>query len=162
MVVQAGPNRVELKEFERWATPLDEGIAPVVAGDLATLLGTTQVATLPLPTGFAPAYQAAIDVQRFELTPGQSVLLEAVWVVRRSTGGEPRMGRTVERERRKRRVRSACSRAQTRARQGERDIAAAIRALAATKSSPRSGGCSLALEPSGFARDRITSSRRPA
>ena len=97
-VVQAGPNRVELKEFERWATPLDEAVARVVAGDLATLLGATEVATVPLPTGFAPAYQVAIDVQRFESTPGQGVLLEAVWVARRAVGGEPRMGRTVANE----------------------------------------------------------------
>jgi uncharacterized lipoprotein YmbA len=45
--------------------------AKCVAGDLAILLGTTEVATVPLPPGFAPAYYAAIDVQRFESTPGQ-------------------------------------------------------------------------------------------
>lgn len=102
-VVQVAENRVELEEFERWATPIDQGIARVVAADLATLLGTTQVATLPLPQGFAPAYQVSIDVQRFESRPGSGVLLEAVWVVRRSPaaptpaagGPQPRIGRTT-------------------------------------------------------------------
>jgi uncharacterized lipoprotein YmbA len=134
MVVQAGPNRVELKEFERWATPLDEAIARVIAGDLATLLGTTQVATVPLPTGFAPAYQAAIDVQRFESTPNQGVLLEAVWVVRRFAGGEPRMGRTVASESAGgegfEELAAAHSRALSKL---SSDIAAAIRAATATK-----------------------------
>jgi len=133
-VVQAGPNRVELKEFERWATPLDEAIARVVAGDLATLLGTTEVATVPLPTGFSPAYQAAIDVQRFESTPGQGVLLEAVWVARRAVGGEPRMGRTVASESAAGEGFETLAAAHSRAlAKVSVDIAAAIRALAATK-----------------------------
>ncbi len=134
LVVQAGPNRVELKEFERWATPLDEAVARVVAGDLATLLGTTQVATVPLPTGFAPAYQAAIDVQRFESTPNQGVLVEAVWVVRRSAGGEPRMGRTVASENAGGEGFETLAAAHSRAlAKVSVDIAAAIRALAETK-----------------------------
>jgi uncharacterized protein len=133
-VVQVAQNRVELEEFDRWATPLDEGIARVVAGDLATLLGTTQVATVPLPTGFAPAYQAAIDVQRFESTPNQGVLLEAVWAVRRSAGGEPRMGRTVASESAGGEGFEALAAAHSRAlAKVSADIAAAIRTLAATK-----------------------------
>lgn len=134
MVVQVAQNRVELKEFERWATPLNESIARVVAGDLAALLGTTQVATVPLPRGFVAAFQAAIDVQRFESIPGQGVLIEAVWVVRKSTGGEPRMGRTVASESAGgegfETLASAHSRALAKV---SSDIAAAIRALAATK-----------------------------
>jgi uncharacterized lipoprotein YmbA len=134
MVVQAGPNRVELKEFERWATPLDEAIARVVAGDLATLLGTTQVATVPLPIGFVPAYQASIDVQRFESTPGQGVLLEAVWVARKTAGGEPRMGRTVASESAGGEGFETLAAAHSRAlAKVSADIAAAIRALAESK-----------------------------
>jgi hypothetical protein len=133
-VVQVAQNRVELEEFERWATPLDEGIARVVAGDLATLLGTMQVATVPLAPGFMPAYQAAIDVQRFESTPGQGVLIEAVWVVRRATGGEPRMGRTVASESAGGEGFEALAAAHSRAlAKLSVDIAAAIRAVAATK-----------------------------
>jgi uncharacterized lipoprotein YmbA len=133
-VVQAGPNRVELKEFERWATPLDEAVARVVAGDLATLLGATEVATVPLPTGFAPAYQVAIDVQRFESTPGQGVLLEAVWVARRAVGGEPRMGRTVANESAAGEGFETLAAAHSRAlAKVSVDIAAAIQTLAATK-----------------------------
>src|SRR5262245_32782491 len=82
-VVQAEPNRLTLEEFERWAAPLDEGIARVIAADLTVLLGTTQVITVPLPPGFIPAYQVAIDVQRFESVPGKGVVVDAVWVVRR-------------------------------------------------------------------------------
>ena len=114
--------------------PLDEGIARVVAGDLAVLLGTNQVATVPLPTGFAPAYQVAIDVQRFESKPGSGVLVDAVWVVRRSAGGDPRMGRTVASETAGGEGFDALAAAHSRAlAKVSGDIAAAIRAAAATK-----------------------------
>jgi uncharacterized protein len=45
---------------------------------------------------FAPAYRVTIDVQRFDSVPGQSALVEAVWTVRRTAGGETRSGRRVE------------------------------------------------------------------
>jgi uncharacterized lipoprotein YmbA len=92
--VQAAPNRVEVDEFNRWAGPLDDNIARVIAGDLAVLLGTPQVATVPL-ANFKPAYQVTIDVQRFESVPGKSVLVEAVWVVHKSAGGTAESGRTI-------------------------------------------------------------------
>ena len=123
-----------IQEFERWASPLDEGIARAVAGNLAVLLGTTQVATVPLPPGFAPAYQAAIDVQRFESKPGSGVLVDAVWVVRKSAGGDPRMGRTVASETVRGEDFDALAAAHSRAlAKVSGDIATAIRAAAATK-----------------------------
>ena len=133
-VVQVAENRVAIQEFERWASPLDEGIARAVAGDLAVLLGTTRVATVPLPPGFAPAYQAAIDVQRFESKPGSGVLVDAVWVVRKSAGGDPRMGRTVASETAGGEDFDALAAAHSRAlAKVSGDIAMAIRAAAATK-----------------------------
>jgi uncharacterized lipoprotein YmbA len=134
LVVQVAENRVAPQEFERWASPLDEGIGRAIAGDLGVLLGTNQVATVPLPTGFAPAYQVAIDVQRFESRPGSGVLVDAVWVVRRTAGGEPRMGRTVASETAGGEGFDALAAAHSRAlAKVSADIAAAIRAAAATK-----------------------------
>ena len=96
-VVQAAPNRVDVDEFNRWAAPLNDAVAQVVAGDLVKLLGTPNVAAAPM-ANFDPAYRATIDVQRFDSVPGQAALLEAVWTVRRTAGGETRSGRTVARE----------------------------------------------------------------
>ncbi len=97
-VVQVATNRVQVDEFNRWAEPLNDNIARVVAGDLAALLGTTQVATAPL-ANFNSAYRVAIDIQRFESVRGKSVLIEAMWVVHRTTtGGNTRSGRTVASE----------------------------------------------------------------
>jgi uncharacterized protein len=96
-VVQAAPNRVDVDEFNRWAAPLNDAIAQVVAGDLVKLLGTPNVAAAPM-ANFDPAYRVTIDVQRFESIRGQAALLEAVWTVRATTGAQTRSGRTVARE----------------------------------------------------------------
>src|ERR1035437_9411105 len=45
ITVQLATNRVAVDEFNRWAEPLNENIARVVAGNLSVLLGTSQVAT---------------------------------------------------------------------------------------------------------------------
>jgi len=141
-VVQVGSNRVAVDEFNRWAAPLDENIARVVAGDLTTLLGTPRVARAPL-ANFDPAYRVTIDVQRFESVPGESVLIEAVWAVRASSDGKTgdgktgsgvvRSGRTVAKEPVQGQGFDALAAAHSRAlAQVSRDIAAAIRAEAGT------------------------------
>jgi uncharacterized lipoprotein YmbA len=96
-VVQVAPNRVEIDEFNRWASPLNDGIARAVASNLSVLLGTPHVATA-LVANTAPACRVTIDVQRFESIPGEAVLIEAMWAVRKTAGGEPRSGRTIARE----------------------------------------------------------------
>jgi uncharacterized lipoprotein YmbA len=95
--VQVAPNRVAVDEFNRWAAPLSDNIARVVAGNLAVLLGTPRVAAIPA-ANFAVAYRVTINVQRFEMVPGKSVLVDAVWVVLPPTGGLAQSGRTVVNE----------------------------------------------------------------
>ena len=91
--VQVAPNRVAVDEFNRWAAPLNENIARVVAGDLAVLLGTPRVAAVSL-ANFEPAYRVTIDIQKFESSLGNSAQIEAVWVVRKSAGTISLSGRT--------------------------------------------------------------------
>ncbi len=97
MVVQAAPNRVEFEEYNRWAAPLSDSIAIAVAGDLAVLLGTPDVAVAPL-ANFNPAYRVTIAVQRFESILGQSVLLDAIWVVRSVADDKTQAGHSIVRE----------------------------------------------------------------
>jgi len=133
-VVQVAPNRVEVEEFNRWVAPLSDGIARAVAGDLTVLLGTPDVATAPL-ANFNPSYWVTIDVQRFDSIRGQEALLEAVWTVRRTTGGETRSGRTLARETVQGDGFDALAAAHSRAlAKMSGDIAAAIRAEAEEKS----------------------------
>ena len=93
-VVQVAPNRVDVDEFNRWAAPLDDGIARAVAGDLAVDLGTQNVSTGPF-ANFNPNYRVTIDVQRFESVAGQNALLDAAWTVHKIAGGQTRSGRTI-------------------------------------------------------------------
>jgi uncharacterized lipoprotein YmbA len=131
-VVQVAPNRVDVDEFNRWAAPLNDGIARTVAGDLAVLLGTPDVAIAPL-ANFRPAYRVTIDVQRFDSVQGQTVLVEAVWAVHQTAGGETRSGRTVARQTVQGDTFEALAAAHSRAlAQVSRDIAAAIRTDADT------------------------------
>ena len=104
-VVQVAPNRVEVDEFNRWVAPLTDGIARAVAGDLAVLLGTPDVASSQL-ANFTPDYRVTIDVQRFETTKGQGVTVEAVWTVRKSCRRRDPRG-TYGRAARQRRVRAS-------------------------------------------------------
>jgi len=96
-VVEVAPNRVEVDEFNRWASPLNDSIARVVAGDLSSLLDTPQVATWPL-ANFSADYRVTIDVQGFRSIKGQAAVLDAVWVVSQSATGVSRSGRTIARE----------------------------------------------------------------
>jgi uncharacterized lipoprotein YmbA len=96
-VVQVAPNRVEEDEFNRWAAPLNDGIARAVAGDLAALLGTPDVAAAPF-ANFDPNYMVTIEVQRFESIRGEAAVIDAVWTVRKAAGGVTRSGHTVARE----------------------------------------------------------------
>ena len=96
-VVQKASNRVDIDEFNRWSAPLGESIARVVAGDLSAQLGTPNVATAPL-ANFNPDYQVTMNVQRFDTVEGQGTIIEAVWVVRKTVGGQTRTGRAVAHE----------------------------------------------------------------
>jgi uncharacterized lipoprotein YmbA len=131
-VVQVAPNRVEVDEYNRWIAPLGDSIARVVAGDLATLLGTPDVATAPF-AHFAPVYRVTIDVQRFDSIQGEAAVLDAVWVVHKASSGSTRQGRTVAREAVQGEGFEGLAAAHSRAvAQMSSDIATAIRASADT------------------------------
>ena len=130
IVVSAGPNQVRLEEFNRWAAPLQNSIARVVADNLVLMLGTPRV-TLSAQTLSADAdYRAAIDVQSFQSAPGEAAILDAVWTVRRTKDGKAETGRTTAREIVQEKSYDALAAAHSRAlARLSRDIAAAVRAL---------------------------------
>jgi uncharacterized lipoprotein YmbA len=97
IVVTTSPNQVRLEEFNRWASPLQNNIARVVAENLVAMLGTPRV-TLSQSLSADADYRAAIEVQRFESTPGEAATLDAVWTVIRAKDGKSQTGRTNVRE----------------------------------------------------------------
>jgi len=128
MVVTVGPNQVRLDEFNRWAAPLANNIARVLAENLVGLLGTSRVTTAP--TGSAVDYRVVVEVQRFELVPGDAVTFDAVWTVKRSRDGKSQSGRTTMREPAPDRGYDGVAAAQSRAvARLSQDVAGAVRAL---------------------------------
>ncbi len=97
MVLRTGPNQVDVSDRYRWAEPLRGGIARVVADTLARELGTSRVAT-SRPAEGASDYRVAIEVQRFDATPGEGATVEALWTVHGAKAGAPRTGHTLARE----------------------------------------------------------------
>ena len=92
-VVRVNANQVAIAEQARWAEPLKSAIARVVAANLATALNGR---VAPQRSGDAD-YRVALEVQRFESTPGDGVLIDAAWSVAPKSG-ERRSGRSMARE----------------------------------------------------------------
>jgi uncharacterized lipoprotein YmbA len=98
VVVTVGPNQVRLDEFNRWAAPVQNEIARVVAENLVAMLGTPRVTMYPQTLAAGADYRAAVEVQRFESAPGHAATIDAVWTVSRAKDGRARTGRTTVRE----------------------------------------------------------------
>jgi uncharacterized lipoprotein YmbA len=94
IVVRVGPNQVDIDEFNRWASPLQNDIARVVAENLVSMLGTPDVTLFPQTTGAGATHRVVIGVLRFDSVPGGAAALDAVWTVRRAKEDASRTGRT--------------------------------------------------------------------
>jgi uncharacterized lipoprotein YmbA len=81
IVTRTGLNTLKVDEFHRWAGPLQERIASVMAENISLLLATDQVFVYPWESGFKPLYRIALDIRYFEGQLGKNVVLEVVWQV---------------------------------------------------------------------------------
>jgi uncharacterized protein len=127
IVVHTGPNQVSQNEFNRWASPLKDNIARVVAANLSAMLGTSRVSSA---LNIDADYRVAIDVQTFESAPGDAATLSALWTVRRVKDGKTDTGSTSDREPVSLKSYEALAAAHSRALSRlSADIAEAIRAL---------------------------------
>ncbi|MFZ4537578.1 PqiC family protein [Propionivibrio sp.] len=98
-VLRTGSNQVMVSELNRWAEPLKKAIPRVIAAHLALQLGTYQVYTYPQTISPDPDFRVLVDVQRFELAPGQQeVILEALWSIQRGAKGDLKPGHSLIRE----------------------------------------------------------------
>ena len=98
MAIKTGANQVFLEENERWASPLKDNIARVVADDLSDLLGTSQVILFPQSPAAGAFYRVIIDILRFDLELGKAATMDALWIVNpasASTNRQPQRIRTI-------------------------------------------------------------------
>ncbi len=98
VVSSSGSNQLTFDDFNRWASPLQDNIAHVVAEDLVVLLGTPRVTLFPQTIATEVDYRVEIEVRNFESSPGQAAALDAAWTVRRTKDGKAQTGRSSVRE----------------------------------------------------------------
>ncbi len=85
IVTRSGKNELKLSEFDRWAGSLESDIGRVLVEDISSIL-PPDCASVLYWTSYSesqvPAsYRVEVNVDRFEGTLGDSVLLKAQWKV---------------------------------------------------------------------------------
>jgi len=98
LVVRVGANQVALVDQHRWAEPLKSEIPRLIAENLSQLLGAKQVVTYSQNLVRDAEFRVLVDIKRFDSTVGQTVTIDALWTVRRASGGEPATGRSLAQE----------------------------------------------------------------
>lgn len=99
LVIRVAADRVDIVETERWAEPLKSEIPRLLAENLSRLLRPARVSTTDQSESRDAEYHVLVDIQRFESVPGEGVMIDALWSVRRSAvGAAPRRGRSQVRE----------------------------------------------------------------
>jgi len=81
IVTRASRSELQVAEFARWAEPLEENLARVLAENLSILLSTDRIAVYPWKRWTPIDYQVTVDVTRFDGQPGGDVSLRARWTV---------------------------------------------------------------------------------
>lgn len=74
--------QVRYSPTDRWAEPLAEAIATVIAAQLTELLGVPGIADYPWAAGVLPDYAVPVRVLHFESDGSGTVRLEARWAIR--------------------------------------------------------------------------------
>ena len=136
IVLRVGPNEVTYVELHRWAGPLRNEIPRIIADNLAGYLNIRQVAAYPQSAGDNADYRVLVDIQRFDSTLGESVIIDALWSIKRQSDGAARTGRSTAKESSSGGTYEAVVAGHSRALATvSREIAEAIRSMTATTSS---------------------------
>jgi uncharacterized protein len=81
IVTRAGPNTLQVAEFDRWAAPLRESFSQVLAENLRSLIPTDRVAVFPWPQTMPIEYEVEVTVLRFDGALGGECALVARWQI---------------------------------------------------------------------------------
>ena len=90
IVTRTDADQVDLSQFYRWAEPLDEGIARVLAEEIGARVPTNRIVTFPWRGSIARVlqYQVVVAVLRFDARQGGGVVLDARWRILGKDGTE--------------------------------------------------------------------------
>ncbi len=96
LVLSIDSNQVQIDEFSRWAAPLADEVTRVTVLNLTQLLGGAEVGPSTGGAATSAVVRLRIDIVGFEARPGEVVLIDARWSLRR--GDTTRQGRALLRE----------------------------------------------------------------
>lgn len=82
LVVRQGDGRLMVLSEDRWTGSLSSQLSTALSQSLTQRLGMPPVQKLVAEAAVTSVTKVQLDVQRFDLLPGQSVALDAVWSVR--------------------------------------------------------------------------------
>jgi hypothetical protein len=129
IVVRAGGDEVRFSGEHHWAEPLKDGIARVVAENLAAMVPTDAVVVFPWRAPWTVAYRVTMEILRFDGPLGGPVVLNARWRLLDAEGRELTLKAVALSEPAADRSYAALVAAQSRVLAAvSRDIAGAIRA----------------------------------
>lgn len=90
IVTRSGADHLELATFQRWAEPLEDGIARILAEQIGDRVPTERIVVYPWRGAIARAlqYQVVVAVMRFDGSQGGDVMLDARWRILGKNGAE--------------------------------------------------------------------------
>jgi uncharacterized lipoprotein YmbA len=89
IVSRVGDNELRASDADRWGEDLGQGLARVVAENLALLVPNLRVSAFPSHALSSDHYRVSIEVARFEQMPDGSVALDARWELVRGKDASP-------------------------------------------------------------------------
>lgn len=92
MVMSKSANEVSLNEFHRWADPLKSEIPRVVVRNLSRILDNPTIWLREDFAGAKPDLRVLVSIQRLDAVAGESLHLEAGWMIRAVEGSASRVG----------------------------------------------------------------------
>src|SRR5262245_8123573 len=108
IVTRTGTDQVEISVFHRWAEPLEDGIARILANEIGARVPTDRIVIFPWRGVVARSlhYQVIVAVMRFDGPQGGDITLDTRWRIlgtdrndlafRRTTVTEPAVGQGYE------------------------------------------------------------------
>jgi hypothetical protein len=87
-VTRVSENKIDLREYHRWAEPLDEAITRVLTEDMTRTLGTQTIVGFPWYTPAILHGSVAVVFERFETDSAGVAHLSARWVLREGAAGD--------------------------------------------------------------------------
>lgn len=93
IVVRRGPNELQLADFDKWAEPLKDGVARVLAKNVASLVPAEAV-FFPWKRNRSIDFQVVVQVGRFDTDAVGSATLDVRWGLYRMDGREELVARS--------------------------------------------------------------------